>query len=80
MMDTGRKINKRAMTGMCSMGCIMLLLNKEVFDIIGKDKANTEKVDIAQSIYKNIPGIQNQYVFSKVFRYAPQMFKEEKWI
>jgi hypothetical protein len=47
MMDTGSKHNKRALTGVCSKGCIMLLLNKEVFDIIGKDKANHERIKIA---------------------------------
>jgi hypothetical protein len=40
MMENSKQKSKRALTGVCSSGCIMLELNREVFEIIGKDKVN----------------------------------------
>jgi hypothetical protein len=74
MMST--KSSMRALTGVCSTDCVMLHLNKTIFDILGRDKINKEREELADVIYKSIPNLKANYTFSRVIRGAPFIFKE----
>ena len=69
--------SKRAMTGVCSSDCIMLLLNKTVFDTLVRDKIKRTSAELANLVYKTIPDINKGYSFAKVLRGASHLFKTE---
>ena len=60
----------RALTGVCSTDCIMLLLNKTIFEIIDIDKINKEREALGLIIYNSIPSIKKNYTFSRVVKGA----------
>lgn len=69
--------SKRAMTGVCSTDCIMLLLNKTVFDTLVRDNLKRTSAELANLVFKIIPDISKSYSFTKVLRGASHLFKTE---
>ena len=67
---------RRALTGVCSTPCITLELNRQVFDIIGRDQMNKEREALARVIYDSLPFLKDNYTFARVLRGAPFIFKE----
>lgn len=66
---------KRALSGVCTSGSIILLLNKTIFDIMGRQKQMKNNEALARFVYESIPNIKMVYTLSKVYRGAPFLFK-----
>lgn len=66
----------RVLSAMTKTDCIMLLLNKEAFDLMVKDKIKKEQEEIGKFVYSSIPTLSDNFTLFTVIHNAHLLFKE----
>lgn len=64
----------RALSGMAKTDCIFLLLNREAFDILVKEKEKKECEALTSIIFTSVPSMEEQYKFKKVVKTVKILF------
>ncbi|CDW91816.1 camp-dependent protein kinase regulatory [Stylonychia lemnae] len=75
MMD---KNGVRALSGMAKNDSIFLLLNREAFDVLVKEREKKENEVLTQFIFDSVPKIRDLFQFKKVVKTVKINFKHEK--
>lgn len=67
----------RALSGLAKTDCVFLLLNKDAFEILVKEKLKKEREQLCQFVFDTIPKLKDQFQFKKVLKNVHVMFLKE---
>lgn len=73
MMNPG---TTRALSGMAKTDCVFLLLNRESFDILVKEKEKKECEALTTFIFDCVPKMREQFQFKKVVKTVKILFQQ----
>ena len=59
---------RRLLSGMAKTDCVFLLLNRDVFDMVVKEKMKKENEQLCQFVFDSIPKMKEQFQFKKILK------------